>query len=662
MNQKASPKQESCKKNYSSSIQTNNQAYRGKYQSSSTMAKKMNFADFKPSPSSSTKGSFSFPTSKPLISSNLISSFLINVGQDPVQNSENYFTVKCPNCNNDSQLSANKTFVKPGSGGYYCTACTSKGDWEKFMDLTLQNKKSESIVPTKKTAIGHDCISQLDETKFSPLSEFPALKKFLIGPKGIFSEETINNFWISAYTCTPLVDPSINPRSQDTTCLSFPRTCIDPNSSSEGTPSFRIVSTRAVSFPDGKLIAFEPSTSIEPGFFGYHLISPTCDTIALAPREFDAMAVYEGTGIPCVCLPRTENQLSIEHMPLLARFKRIYLWFDGDVQGQRVAQILARKLGLDRTFIVKNESSSGITVHNAFEALKKQLNMKEMISAAKLHTHSKVMSFSSLHDSVMLEIMHADQVQGTRSTDFPQFNELTKGLRPGELTVFTGPTGTGKTTFLSQLSLDYAKSGVSTLWGSFEISNTRLAKRMLFQLAGKSLEGDLEEFNYWAESFKQLPMYFMRFFGTTRVEEVIEAMEHAVHAYDVQHVLIDNLQFMSSGLGRGFERFEIQDEALSLFRRFATQQNVHVTLVVHPRKDERALLDVGSIFGSAKMTQEADNVIILQSGPKQYRYIDVKKNRFDGATGMVPVRFDRETSKSIELTEEERKELKKLIQ
>lgn len=157
-------------------------------------------------------------------------------------------------------------------------------------------------------------------------------------------------------------------------------------------------------------------------------------------------------------------------------------------------------------------------------------------------------------------------------------------------------------------------------------------------------------------------MYFMRFFGTTRVEEVIEAMEHAVHAYDVQHVLIDNLQFMSSGLGRGFERFEIQDEALSLFRQFATQQNVHVTLVVHPRKDDRALLDLGSIFGSAKMTQEADNVIILQSGPKQYRYIDVKKNRFDGTVGMLPVRFDRETSKSVELAEEELKELNKLIQ
>jgi putative ribosome biogenesis GTPase RsgA len=33
-------------------------------------------------------------------------------------------------------------------------------------------------------------------------------------------------------------------------------------------------------------------------------------------------------------------------------------------------------------------------------------------------------------------------------------NELLRGFRRGELTVFTGKTGTGKTTFISEYSLD----------------------------------------------------------------------------------------------------------------------------------------------------------------------------------------------------------------
>ena len=46
---------------------------------------------------------------------------------------------------------------------------------------------------------------------------------------------------------------------------------------------------------------------------------------------------------------------------------------------------------------------------------------------------------------------------------------------------------------------------------------------------------------------------------------------------------------------------------------FASNKNVHVTLVIHPRKEnEGSDLNISSVFGSAKATQEADNVIILQ--------------------------------------------------
>jgi twinkle protein len=73
----------------------------------------------------------------------------------------------------------------------------------------------------------------------------------------------------------------------------------------------------------------------------------------------------------------------------------------------------------------------------------------------------------------------------------------------GELTVVTGGTGVGKTTILSQISLDYcAYQGVNTLWGSFEIKNTRLAKTMLSQYAQTDLSKKMEDFNLWADKFE----------------------------------------------------------------------------------------------------------------------------------------------------------------
>lgn len=43
---------------------------------------------------------------------------------------------------------------------------------------------------------------------------------------------------------------------------------------------------------------------------------------------------------------------------------------------------------------------------------------------------------------------------------FPLLTQILKGHRPGELTVLTGPTGSGKTTFLSEYSLDLCLQGV----------------------------------------------------------------------------------------------------------------------------------------------------------------------------------------------------------
>ena len=62
-----------------------------------------------------------------------------------------------------------------------------------------------------------------------------------------------------------------------------------------------------------------------------------------------------------------------------------------------------------------------------------------------------------------------------------------------------------------------------------------------------------------------------------------------------------------------------------------------MTIVVHPRKeDEGVRLGLSSIFGSAKATQEADAVIILQNDGI-VKYLDVRKNRFDGDLGVVPL-------------------------
>lgn len=273
------------------------------------------------------------------------------------------------------------------------------------------------------------------------------------------------------------------------------------------------------------------------------------------------------------------------------------------------------------------------------------MDLKLMLQNAIRLPHQQIQQFSSLRSAIHNELAEPSQAMGVPSATLPRLTGIIKGLRRGELSIVTGPTGSGKTSFLSQLSIDYCMQGVPTLWGSFEIKNTRLAKKMLGQFAGKDFAADMNEFHEWADRFEQLPMYFLKFFGSTKVELALDAMEHAVYVNDVEHIILDNLQFMTSGQGRGFERFEVQDRAIELFRGFASEKNVHITIVIHPRKeDDDAPLMTSSVLGTAKATQEADNVIILQKG-KHYRYLDVKKNRFDGELGTVPYRFEKPTGR-----------------
>jgi twinkle protein len=61
----------------------------------------------------------------------------------------------------------------------------------------------------------------------------------------------------------------------------------------------------------------------------------------------------------------------------------------------------------------------------------------------------------------------------------------------------------------------------------------------------------------------------------------MDAIEFAVYKDDVQHIIIDNLQFMmprsssgASSVKGGFEKFDIQDQIIDRLRKYATEKNV----------------------------------------------------------------------------------------
>ncbi|KAI8372822.1 P-loop containing nucleoside triphosphate hydrolase protein [Radiomyces spectabilis] len=597
----------------------------------------------------------------------------------------NVILTNCPHCLNIRKNSF-AAYIDLSNGTYNCKTCNSHGRWHEYAK-TLQQKVGQQRDRGFQVVSTSDLL-KAGEPHFSrPIKEIHEYPNRLLQDPQLMNQlrekhAIHDDVWrLYGVGLADYVDPNARLQAmkegrtvEPKLCLTYPQTTVACSFDGENDTDvqFRIDTVRVRASPVESAVdqvTFDPpvvNQAGSAGLFGYHMATSDTDTVILTRRELDAMAAYQSTGIPAFALPTMTYQLQESTLPLLERFSKVYVWLDDDVDGQLASERFAHKLGESRCMIVNTRQGAQQGAVNIHGALLEGKNLNEILHSARRIKHDQIVDFGDLREEVYREILNPEQTKGVQSTDLPALNKVLKGHRPGELTILTGPTGAGKTTIISQISLDYCKSGVATLWGSFEIMNKRLAKKMLYQFAGKDLSLAPQEIDVWADQFEQLPLYFLKFFSSTAIKDVLKACSHAVYAYDVRHIILDNLQFMLSQQGRSsLDRWELQDEAIAELRKFATNQDVHITLVVHPRKDPGEQLEINSVFGSAKVTQEADNVIIIQKQNDMgddVRYLEVKKNRFDGTLGSIPYKFMPESLKIRAYNEEELKQLQKKME
>eukprot|EP01132_Coremiostelium_polycephalum_P011287 gene11287-13822_t len=576
---------------------------------------------------------------------------------------------ECPFCPDTKGKFDNlwKLYISRETSAYFCHRCGNKGSWFDLKvnlgDLSLSNmntapfgnnrynnnnnnNNNNNQVNNSNDQEQQQNLNPQDLKKLNSYSDelqnHPDIVKKLTGKekgeRGLSLE--VLKYYRVGVTSQSFFE---NDSWQEHKCITFPWTMLDKKG------NVMVHRCKLRSAKEKSMQRIEPKGG-KWGFFGWHTVPTDAKEIIITEGEYDAMAVYQETKIPTISLPNGAHSLHISLLPMLERFERIYLWMDDDVPGQEGAVKFSEKLGIKRTYIVHTKLNDPNGPKDANDALLMGKDFKEILKNASNVPHDQICDFSDVRTLIHSELKDPLSVLGVQSEWFPTFNQILKGHRKGELTVFSGPTGIGKTSFLSQLSLDFCRQGVRTLWGSFEVKVPRLAKKMLMQYSNVNLEKNIERYGQLADQFSNIPLYFLRFFGSTHVDKVLDAMEYAVYVQDVEHIILDNLQFMLSGQAKGIEKFDAMDEAIEKLRKFATLKNIHITIVIHPRKQEldSLPLNINDIFGSAKATQESDNVIILQQG-KSFKYLDIKKNRFSGDLGTIPLSFDKETGRFIEL-------------
>ena len=376
------------------------------------------------------------------------------------------------------------------------------------------------------------------------------------------------------------------------------------------------------------------------------------NTLVICEGEYDAMALYQ-YGIDAVSVPNGASGMAwIENeWDYIETFDHIKICFDNDDAGRDGAVTLAARLGLWRCSLVI------LPCKDANECLLKGVAKDEIIEC---FNNTKELSPETIVDpSYFMERIKQLCAQGKdsfgTSTAWTELNAMLKGWRDGEVTVWTGRNGSGKSTILNQHILDIAAKNVRSCIYSGEMPPERYLRWAVIQLKENDSPGPsaIESALAWMDG----KIYILNVSSGIEPDKLLSDFEYAARRYSAKHFVIDSL--MKIRLNENDE-YNQQKEFVSRLCDFAKKFNVHVHLVAHPRKtqsdsDEPGKVDVK---GSSHITDMADNVISLfrpeadvleKANAKGKKVADMllylKKNREFGIEGRIHMAFNSQTKK-----------------
>lgn len=350
----------------------------------------------------------------------------------------------------------------------------------------------------------------------------------------------------------------------------------------------------------------------EPCLFGWHLIDPKARTIAITEGEIDAMSLYQ-CGIPALSVNAgAGNHQWIENdWERLERFSEILVFFDNDEAGNKGAQEIMHRLGLERCKRVK------LPTKDANEWLMKgaeQVDFEAAITDAKPQDPEELKQACDFINRVKSMFYPAQDAERDpvlrldKSLDWFEF-------RTGELTVWTGINGHGKSLLLSQVMLGLMAQGERVVIFSGEMTPERQLKRMVKQAAGldRPTPQYIDAIGQWLTD----KLWLFNVVGSATIDRLLEVFLYANKRYGIRHFVIDSLM-MTDVPEDGVGSLTAQKAAMQKLCNFAKRNGCHVHLVAHPRKgkDESQAPGKLDVSGSSKITAGADNVFSVWAAGK----------------------------------------------
>lgn len=211
-------------------------------------------------------------------------------------------------------------------------------------------------------------------------------------------------------------------------------------------------------------------------------------------------------------------------------------------------------------------------------------------------------------------------------TGFHELDNKIVGLFAGDLTVLSGLSASGKTSWLDCLALNVVNQGYKVAIWSGEMQDWRFQGWVNQIAAGKNYtrkkhgyenfyyvpNNIADKINSWLDG--KLFLYNNDY--GNRFQQLFSDIKELVEEKGVQLVVLDNLAALNIE-DYDSDKYSNQTKFILEIKDYAKKKNIHILLVAHPRKQNYFLRREG-ISGSADLTNIADRVLLIHRVGKDF--------------------------------------------
>jgi len=379
------------------------------------------------------------------------------------------------------------------------------------------------------------------------------------------------------------------------------------------------------------------------------------DEIIVTEGETDGLSFWEGGFKNVVAVTAGAGTLEPTWFDKLVG-KKIYLAYDADAAGQKGMLEAAKRLGEDNTFFLELPKDDDIKDWNDV-LTKKRKHFKAIVQKAMDNAKAfSMLDIFTTREAFSELLLNAETGDEAIMTPWPRFNEVSKGINPGDLCILASPPKQGKTAIAQGIALHNlldVSPPVPTLFFCLESRPYKIMQRFIASICRVETDHITKDEIMLAQAkLWDKPLYFGWCKRSVKPDVIFDTISHAVRRLGIKLLVFDHLQFLVRDKRHIVEETSIVSKN---FKFLAEELGVALILIAHPRKiplDKP--MNMYDLRDSSSIPGDADRIWLMHrrrlpvegsdDEPQKYEWepetlLYVEASRWSG-TGSVMLYFD----------------------